>query len=789
MSIRKTIIFMFLSLLILIGFPEKVFASSIQNPTDFENLSGDAEYLKEDWRENYYLDIEELGILDAGKGVMNDIANVLWQVIRFLAFIVVSVFYYAMQFDVSSMFSSQIGAIQEALNNSIFSPLFMLAFCGTALILIKRLIKRDMMGAIGDLAKVIGILILSILVVRHSSVVLSYATNITKGVSVDALTGINQEMGISGVGSFAADAAGVLWVNMVHEPWKCLEFGETASPTSDDIEKILTKTPGSEERAEVIKQYIEEHEGNGKQNFNKNIGVGRIGFLIVYLIPFIIKAGIYLLVALIQLAFQALAIGLVVLAPIVLLIALVPGYENMIPSWARKILENQVSIIIITFFLGILVKFDQLLFDMSAAYGWLMVLIFQIAIEVGLFLGRHKILAMLGGIQRGISVPTYARTRMMRSGNLYEGMERLGRNINKTHQVHKHKVKSTVSSQERGNSGINSSEKNPERKTETVRRSVNQRNISPVRPGQEENRNSSVQRPRSIRTDLNFSAGAADVSSPEGGTISYVQHSSGKLGEADEKKTISFQERRQRVEENRNRPRMMGNKEKLQLHQEEILPEQKKEENQVKRPRMMSPEKVVVTNSANTRKAPNYGNETVNQAKPHNISQASYKDVYEEVERPTMGGYSGGRKEPESTAPKAAPINQGESKGINDKVSRKERNTKEDSEKKITRSERQAISSRGYNNNVTPVIVSQRNGIPVERPRYSAIPSDVRNVAMNSLERRVVNAADRPSNSAVEDSKPNKQGINPKREKKPLNREIRGSESRAERKVADRRRK
>lgn len=404
----------------------KAESNDIQKIDDFETLKGDSKYLAEKYRDNYYLDIEKTGILDSGDKIINGIANILFWVVKQGAYIVTSIFYYVMSFDVGALLSKQISSIQNALRTSIFVPLFGVAFAGTSFIIIKRMIKRDMIGIGTEVLKVIGIFVFSMLIVSDSGRMLSYATNLTKQISKEALTSIKdakvegeskQKAKSQSMTSYAATASGAIWETLVHNPWKTMEFG-TSSYKETDVEAFLTTEPGTEERETLVEDF-------DKKCFDKTKGSERVGFLIIFLIPFFINCGVYLMVSGIQLMFQILAVVYVMLAPIVLILALLPGYESSIPSWLRKFLETQISILIITFLMGLLIKMNTLLYDLTPTYGWLIVLIFQTTISMGLVLKRNEILQMFGNMQKGVSRASYARAQMIKSGNLYQSFENI----------------------------------------------------------------------------------------------------------------------------------------------------------------------------------------------------------------------------------------------------------------------------------------------------------------------------------------------------------------------------
>lgn len=317
-----------------------------------EASAGDAKYINQS--DNYYLDMEKTGLLETGQAIMNSIANMLFTFIKWLGKVTVVLFYYCMDFDMAKMFRDEINSIQSALNSGIFKPLFLLGFCGSAVIMLKKMVKRDMLGAYGQIAKVIGIVVLSILVVQESATVLTATTNITKTISTQALMGM-QGNSQANVSDYAAQSAGVLWMNLIHQPWVFIEFnGENVN--DETIEKFLGVAPNSSERKDYIKDYAKD----GGKAFDIDRAGEKIGFMFLYLIPFAIKSVIYILMALLTLFFQLIAIFYTFLAPVVLILSMVPGYEGMLTSWLRKVLESQLSILIMSFIIGLLLKMDTL---------------------------------------------------------------------------------------------------------------------------------------------------------------------------------------------------------------------------------------------------------------------------------------------------------------------------------------------------------------------------------------------------------------------------------------------
>ena len=86
---------------------------------------------------------------------------------------------------------------------------------------------------------------------------------------------------------------------------------------------------------------------------------------------------------------------------------------------------------VLSMIIGILIKFDELVFEWSRSvgFGWLIALTIQIAIAIALFLNRNKLLMAMSTVQRGVSNPRYLRNRMRLSGNVYADAPKAAKEI------------------------------------------------------------------------------------------------------------------------------------------------------------------------------------------------------------------------------------------------------------------------------------------------------------------------------------------------------------------------
>ena len=129
---------------------------------ELDGLEGDGKYLSQEYRDNYQLDIEKLGIKDAGYGILNAISNGIFSAITFVGLASIAVFYYALDFDIAALLEPMISSIQSSLRLNVFLPIFQLILVGALILAIVRFARRDFSGLMGQFGKVIFVLLMSI---------------------------------------------------------------------------------------------------------------------------------------------------------------------------------------------------------------------------------------------------------------------------------------------------------------------------------------------------------------------------------------------------------------------------------------------------------------------------------------------------------------------------------------------------------------------------------------------------------------------------------------------------
>lgn len=366
--------------------------------------------MQDSYRDNYSLDVDKVGLLDGLFEVFNGLANVIFSMVKSIAYAAINFFYRSLTFDITHYFSDIINTMQAFLKNSVFEPLLLLALFFSAVTVLKRFLQQNMVGILTEFCKVIILILISIFLVNDSSTVLKYSSNITKSVSLSAFTGVNSlaNDAEATLKDYAIDAAGILWQNMVHEPWKSLEFGGVDLGEDEDkmAEKFLSTLPGSEERENLVAQYAE------TQAFAKGRVFPKIGNSLIYLIVIMIKSILYIAVAGIMFTYQIFSIFYLLIAPLILILAFFPSYQSIVNVWFKKFIEVQVCIFIITLALGLIVKLDSIIFNATGDLGWFMALIFQIVTIFFLYKERDKIIHAFSNVQKAIEVPAYANAML-----------------------------------------------------------------------------------------------------------------------------------------------------------------------------------------------------------------------------------------------------------------------------------------------------------------------------------------------------------------------------------------
>lgn len=359
--------------------------------TELDGLSGNAKYLGSQYRDNYKLDLEKTGIteiLDAG---LNAVANMLFSAIRMIGMGLITFIYFCLDFNFADAFSRFLTGIQSSLFSGVYEQLWLLAVMILAGFILMKLVKRDLAGILTDFFMVIFVSVLSMAMIHNSATILTASTDLTKNISSGIFQGLdNATQGEQNNKSYAQNAAGALWVDLVHMPWLTMEFGD-AQVDEEMVEKILSLEPGSSDRKDIVEDLNEE-----TGCFDKSRGIDRLGMLLCYLVPFLLKLVVLAAISAMQMLGQFLAVFVILLATFVLILALVPSYGiDVIRKWLDKFVDVHLSMMILSFLLALMLWLNKVLFTYAGTFGWFITLLIQSVLCLILALNFKTILHLL----------------------------------------------------------------------------------------------------------------------------------------------------------------------------------------------------------------------------------------------------------------------------------------------------------------------------------------------------------------------------------------------------------
>lgn len=345
---------------------------------------------------NYAFDCEELGVLDSVESIGLVICNVIFSFCRIVTAFFLNIFRSALQLNISELMGDRLDNVQAVLSDSLFEPLFIVSFIGVAFALLKKLALRNVTGIMADFAKVMLIIVFVALLARNTSEVLTGTTTVARDLGLSVVMEMNGRDAEDSSVSFVDETVGVLWGDLIHRPWIAMEFD--GAQTDSDVYAILSLSPNSEERQNVINSYISAHPGA----FSKGAVWARLAPLIIFALASLVKVIIYVACAILVLAFQLLAIFYALLGVVIMLLAMFDalGGLHLISDWLKRMLETQLMAFVTTMLLGFIVWFGGILEAFDGWLGWLGGLLFQAMVIVVLFFYRGKIFRGLVNISK-----------------------------------------------------------------------------------------------------------------------------------------------------------------------------------------------------------------------------------------------------------------------------------------------------------------------------------------------------------------------------------------------------
>lgn len=381
----------------------------------FEGVKdGWGKFMSEKFRNNYALDVGDASFFDVSK-ILNAIANLVFNMVVTIAWLTLNIFNLCFSSNIPDQFSSILNKVSTAFQNGVFNKFFMIMFMISTIMFVINYAKRNYAAIFSQLMATI-VIITSVAIISSTGArnFVVDTTDFARDIGASLITSINgtdksSQDGFSEDGSPTSEMLGTMWANLVQKPWVILEFNGTQSlengkcnDNKDAVDlstDILSKSTDDDEREKIAKDNI------------KDVSfASRAGTTIVLALITIIKCFVIMVLGVLQVFFQILAIGIVLIAPLMFLLAVVPffGGMNLIKWLGRKYLGVQFGIVLLSFGIAMLVLIDNILltFFMSVGASFIVAMLIQCLCWVLVIVFRRQIMDTLKSLQEKVVAGT-----------------------------------------------------------------------------------------------------------------------------------------------------------------------------------------------------------------------------------------------------------------------------------------------------------------------------------------------------------------------------------------------
>lgn len=188
-------------------------------------------------------------------------------------------------------------------------------------------------------------------------------------------------------------AGNQLWDLMVMKPFLFLQFG-TMEGTKEKTDKLLDMPPYSKDRAQFVKEEVQKNENvmlSTKGNTQRPM------FLFFISIVNLIIGIVMLIIAGAIIFYQLLFIILALMAPVILLVALVPSWSYIARDWLMKFIGTQLMKVALGLFLSLLFAVSGILYQATSNggehgdKGFLFAVALQIVLLLGIIIKRKDL--------------------------------------------------------------------------------------------------------------------------------------------------------------------------------------------------------------------------------------------------------------------------------------------------------------------------------------------------------------------------------------------------------------
>ncbi|KXY55884.1 Isocitrate dehydrogenase [Bacillus cereus] len=256
-------------------------------------------------------------------------------------------------------------------------------------------IKRQPSKGLSELVKTVLVIAFIVTYIGNAGAILKSANTISSEISVTVLAKATGTVA-GDPGRSKADAIfsvkKQIWDLLVERPYLFLQYGEDSKEKlgAKRVDELLATAPGKDRESKVQ----EEIKKGNQMMIVTSVGE-RLVFTVMYYVVNTFAGVPVIAFCLLIVAFQLWFLVMSIISPIVMAVALLPGYRRVIESWASQWIRPLALKIFMSVMLVIIFTIAELLYVLPEAgvAGYVSTMIFQILVFVLCYLFRGNIVA------------------------------------------------------------------------------------------------------------------------------------------------------------------------------------------------------------------------------------------------------------------------------------------------------------------------------------------------------------------------------------------------------------
>lgn len=262
--------------------------------------------------------------------------------------------------------------------------LIILIFATGAYLMWKGMVKRETGEAVSWIIKFMALFAFSLFFYTNTTLVMENSNSM--------VTEINTKVASVFVGGEQTADVSIregLFETTVLNPYLLFQYGKT-DVDSTQVNNLLSKKPGSDEREEVVKKEVKDNGNEYMSGWNGlfyRIVMGTIIFLVNLII-----ALVCLITATLSIYHQLVFLVLIFFAPFIFIYGMLPGKASVVTRWLEKLVYHLFMKVGVTLLFTIMFTFSSFVLNLAVTNGgYLIAVMLQAVIFVCIFFMRNKI--------------------------------------------------------------------------------------------------------------------------------------------------------------------------------------------------------------------------------------------------------------------------------------------------------------------------------------------------------------------------------------------------------------